>query len=436
LSLGSCRDVAEGEAVTKIEVSTAQLSLLVGRDSAITARAILASGAFLDGARIFWSAEQPDVATVDATGRVAGITPGAARIAASAGGRSAVVQVSVAPVPVATVLVTPASAGAVVGDTLPFSAAALLISGDTAVGRRVTWRSSRPTVAAVDSTGRVLAITAGSASITATVDGISGTAAVSITRAPVALVVVSPPSATVLVGAGLEMRATTFAADSTQLQGRTITWTTSAPTTATVSSKGVVTALAPGVTTITATSEGQRGTARVTVVRVPVHSVAVLPTTSTILLGATTRLVAAALDSIGGVLGGRSIVWRSLTPALATVDSTGLVTAVGVGVARIAATSEGKTGTATITISNPPVARVTVNPRTVSLAPGSTAQFTVAMFDAAGTLLPGRKVTWLSGSSTIARVDQQGLATAIAKGTVLIFATSEGVTGSATLTVK
>src|SRR5207253_4712818 len=105
----------------------------------------------------------------------------------------------------------------------------------------------------------------------------------------------------------------------------------------------------PGAATITATSEGQSGTASVTVASVPVAAVAVTPPTVTIPQGQTVQLTATPQDASGNALGGRVITWASGNTAVATVSGSGLVRAVAPGAATITATSEGQSGTASVT---------------------------------------------------------------------------------------
>src|SRR2546426_940676 len=75
----------------------------------------------------------------------------------------------------------------------------------------------------------------------------------------------SPSPATVLVGVTVQLTATAKAADGNVLTGPTLTWATSNPAVATVNSTGLATGVAAGQATITATSEGQSGTAAITV---------------------------------------------------------------------------------------------------------------------------------------------------------------------------
>ncbi|MEX2180701.1 MAG: Ig-like domain-containing protein [Gemmatimonadaceae bacterium] len=196
----------------------------------------------------------------------------------------------------------------------------------------------------------------------------------------------------------------------------------------------LVTAVAPGGATITATSEGVEGTASITVEAVPVDSVAVTPTAATRHPGQTVQLTAALLDSAGGTLTGRVVSWASSDEALAVVDASGLVTAGAVGTVTITATSEGVDGTATITIVAVPVASVEINPDTAEIEIGDTFQFSAILRDSAGGSL-ARTVVWSSLDPAIATVDGAGFATAVAEGLARIVATSEGKADTARLSV-
>jgi len=108
---------------------------------------------------------------------------------------------------------------------------------------------------------------AGSATITATAEGKSGTSAITVTAVtvPVATVTVSPASASVPAGQTVQLSATPKDASGNALTGRTITWGSSNNTVATVSSSGLVSGVATGSATITATSETKSGTSAITV---------------------------------------------------------------------------------------------------------------------------------------------------------------------------
>src|SRR5207237_7733569 len=113
-------------------------------------------------------------------------------------------------------------------------------------GRTVTWGSSNTAVATVSPSGLVTSKAAGSATITATSEGKASSAAVTVTLVPVASVVVSPAPATVPAKGTVQLSVTLKDANGNTLtlSGRTVAWTSRAPTIATVSPSGLVTDLA------------------------------------------------------------------------------------------------------------------------------------------------------------------------------------------------
>jgi acid phosphatase len=174
---------------------------------------------------------------------------------------------------------------------------------------------------------------------------------------PVATVTVTPASATLRVGTTVQLSTTLEDSAGNVLTGRTIMWSSSAPTVATVSASGLVTAVAVGSATITATSEGKSGTSAITVTLVPVATVSVAPASDTLGIGTTSQLTATTKDSAGNVLTGRVVTWSSSATGVATVSGSGVVTGVAAGSATITATSEGQSGTASIMVTPPGTAQ-------------------------------------------------------------------------------
>ena len=253
--------------------------------------------------------------------------------------------------------------------------------------------------------------------------------------APVATVTVSPATQTLTVGQTGALAALLRDADGNTLSGRAIDWTSNDAAVATVSSAGVVTAVAAGVAQIDATSEGKYGTAIVVVSRVPVATVSITQTSLTLKEGESSTLTAVAKDANGAVLEGRPITWTSSDAAVA-IDATGRVTAVSAGSATITAESEGKTATLAATVTAVPVANVVVNALPAELETGDQPALNVRLTDAAGRPLTGRVVTWTSSNPQVATVSNTGVVSALAPGTATITATSEGKTGSATTAVE
>lgn len=168
---------------------------------------------------------------------------------------------------------------------------------------------------------------------------------------------------------------------------------------------------------------------------VQVGTVTVSVPNTTLQVGAQVTAGAEVRSTAGAALTGRTISWSSSNAAVASVTDAGVITGVAPGVATITATSEGKSGTAALTVIQPPVASVVVGLPQGAVLPGTTVQAQLLLRDAAGRQLTGRPVSWTSSNPAIASVNGSGLISALAPGSVIISATSEGQTGQAALQV-
>jgi len=255
--------------------------------------------------------------------------------------------------------------------------------------------------------------------------------------ATVASVVVTPASNTVTAfGPSVQLSASARDASGAAISGKTFTWSPSDPLVATVSSSGLVTAVADGPTNISATTDGVTGTASVTVAQA-VAAVVVTPGTVTLTaLGDTVRFSGVANDANGNAVAGTSVSWSSSDTTIATVvDTTGLATSVGLGTATITGTSGTGQGTASLAVT-PTIATVELTPPVGTInALGDTTRFTAVAKDPLGNPIPGAAFAWASSDTLVATVDNNGLATAIAIGSATITATADTVQAAASVTV-
>lgn len=255
----------------------------------------------------------------------------------------------------------------------------------------------------------------------------------------VSRVSLSPATPTVLVGGTATLTATTTATDCDVLAP---TWQSNTSTVASVAGTGstaTVTGVTPGTTIVTATVNGTQGVAVVTVNPVPVASVTVTPNPGTVPATRTLQLTVVLKDGTGATLD-RGVTWSSSATGIATVHPlSGLVTALAAGSATITATSEGVSGTAAITVTPVPVAAIELTVPEEYLQPGpgtdrTSTTITAVTRDAGGTVLTGRTVTWSTSNPAVAGVNG-GVVSALAVGTTVITATSEGVSRTATINV-
>ncbi len=105
-------------------------------------------------------------------------------------------------------------------------------------GKSAIWASSNTAVATVASDGTVKAIAAGSATITATVDGVSGSSVLTVSSIPVGSITLSPTTASVSTGSSTTLTPTVKDANGAVVTDRVVTWTSSNPLIATRQSVG------------------------------------------------------------------------------------------------------------------------------------------------------------------------------------------------------
>jgi len=168
---------------------------------------------------------------------------------------------------------------------------------------------------------------------------------------------------------------------------------------------------------------------------IPVATVTLEPANPVVGIGATAPLTATTKSLGGSVLLNRTIAYASANAGVATVDAQGVVTGVAAGSTQITATSEGKSGSVTLTVSATPVASVTVTPTSATVNQGATRSLIGAGFDAGSAPLPGRVFAWTSANPAVATVTSLGLVTGIAAGSVTVTGTSEGKSATSTITV-
>ena len=251
-----------------------------------------------------------------------------------------------------TITVSPATADlAALGATVQLSAQVQDQNGQGMAGAAVTWASAAAAVAAVSTSGLVTAVANGSATITATSGSASGSAAVTVAQA-VSSVAVTPETASLgALGDTVRLSAEAFDANGHAVAGTDFSWESSDESVVAVDASGLVTAVANGTATVTAASGAASGSAAVTVAQA-VSSVAVTPDTASLgALGDTVRLSAEAFDANGHAVAGAEFSWESSDEGVATVDGSGLVTAVGNGQATITAAVGDALGQSAITVA-------------------------------------------------------------------------------------
>lgn len=308
-----------------------------------------------------------------------------------------------------------------VGDTLTLKKKLTPYDAETGL----TWSSSNPSVATVTQKGVVTALEPGTATITVETDnGKLASATITVKLAPTK-VKLNKTKATLSVKEKLTLKATLTPSDACT----TLTWTSSKPAVAAVSSQGVVTAKQAGTAVITVrTQNGKKASATITVKPAPTK-VKLNKTKAT--LGVKEKLTLKATVSPSKAY--TTLTWKSSKPAVAAVSSQGVVTPKKPGTAVITVrTKNGKTAKATVTVKAAPK-KVTLNKSgTVELKKGKRLKLKATLPKNTASAL-----TWTSSKPKVASVDQKGNVRALKKGTAVITVkTFNGKTAKVTVTVK
>jgi uncharacterized protein YjdB len=306
-----------------------------------------------------WSSDAPAVALVDpATGVATAAGNGVARITATTGSVCGGATLTVAQAVTAIDVAPSAATLSALEQTLPLAASARDANGYAVPGVAFQWESADPAVATVDpASGLTQAVGNGTVAITATADGVSGAATVTVRQraATVVLSAVCPgdpaPGCDTLSALGdqTQIVAQAFDANGHPVVNPEIVWATEAAGVATVDGAGLVTAAGNGTATITASAD-DAGAGIAVVVRQVVDSVTVEPAQVALAVGAEAPLTARAFDANGYLVADAVFTWTALNPAVAQVDGTGLVTALSVGFTKVRARTGGLTGEALVTV--------------------------------------------------------------------------------------
>ncbi len=434
------RDAAVGIVVSPVPVASVIVSpprdtIVVGQSTQLAAVARDSITVPLPDRPVTWQSSNAAVATVSASGLVIAVAPGTVTITATSDGVAGTGTIVVQPRPVGTVIVSPGQAAVTVGQTIALTVQITDDNGNLLTGRPVAYESGNAAVASVSTDGVVRGVAAGATTITVTSEGRTGSMQVTVLPTPVASIRVEPATASLAVGDSVRLTASALDAGGNVLAQRPVTWTSGAPTVLSVSATGSVRALAPGSGLVFAMIDGRLASATITVRAEPVTAVQVTPSSALVVIGNTLDLTAVARDQNAQVVPGRLVQWSSANALVAVVSSAGRVRATGIGTARIDATVDGVVGSSTITVSPIPVASVATVLAASALTVGQTTQATATLRDALGNVLTGRTVTWTSSTPTVATVSSTGLVTAVGGGSTNIVATSEGVSGTAALSV-
>ena len=441
--------------LASLEVTPASPAIASGTSISLTA-----TGTYSDGSNqdltdlVTWTTSDASVVTVSnasgSEGRATAIDSGSAEVSAVLGGVTGTTDVEVTDATLTAVEVSPASPAMAAGTSLPLSATGIYSDATTQeLTDVVTWATSDGGVVTVSnaggSEGLATAVALGTAEVSATLGGLTGTADVEVTDAELTAIDVTPALPVLAAGTSLALTAIgTYSDATTQELTDVVTWATSDGGVVTVSnaggSEGLATAVALGTAEVSATLGGLSGTTDVEVTDAELTALDVTPALP--LLAAGTSLVLTATGTYSDATTQELtdvVTWATSDGGVVTVSnaggSEGLATAVALGTAEVSATLGGLSGTTDVEVTDAELTALDVTPALPSLAAGTSLQLTATgTYSDASTQDLSAAVTWTSADAAVATVSNaggsEGLVTAVAFGAAEVSAMLDGVTGT------
>ncbi len=351
--------------LTTVLVSPGQSTIPEGGVALLNATGFDQNGQVMSVGSWSWTSSNNSVATVNQNGLVTALSNGSTTVTAVSQGVSGAANVSVttaAPI-IDWVVVTPETTTVDEGAAEQLEVHVFDIYGNQVQGVDVSWVSSNPAIAGVSQDGSVLGNEAGSATVSASVDGVTGSAAIVVNGddpEPPAVdeIVVTPATSTLTVGASIDFSATVYDTEGNVMTGESVTWSSSNSSVVSVNGGGAGQAVSEGVATVSATIGSVSGSASVIVeeeeVAAEVDWIVVSPPTPTVSVGGNVSFAATVYDTNGDVMAGESVSWSTSNGGVLSVDGNGDGEAHAIGVATVTATIGSVTGTALVTVEGGP----------------------------------------------------------------------------------
>lgn len=453
---GSTRVIIGDASLVSLTVAPIAPSVAAGTPVQFTATAIFSNGTQQDVTQqSAWSSSNTMVAAISPQGQARTLARGTTTIEATFMGVRGATTLRVTDAVIVSISVSPALASVIVGGTQAYSAQAIFSDGtQQPVTRQATWQSSDSNVAQIGSGGRnrgvATGLSPGTVTITATFNGVSGTATLTVTSAQLISIQLTPFQPTLLSGDRVQMQAIAVFSDGTQrnITGQA-TWVSSSPNIAAVSTggggpgggnRGLVTGISPGMADIRATFMGVTGSTQVTVTMAAIVQIQLTPFVPRIPVGLSLAMQATAFLSDGSSQDiTLQATWTSDDPRIANVStagmSRGLVTGVAPGGTTIHARFLGMEGTALVTVTAETLQLITVIPGMIVARVGEVVPLAAQGQFSGGTIFDLTNfVLWQTDDAAVAQVSNglgtRGQLTATGPGATQVRADLGGVSGA------
>ena len=389
-----------------IVVSHSEISLFAGQAAHITATVYPENAA---DKSIAWTSSDETVVSVDNTGIITAIAVGTATIHATCGETSATCRVTVMPTPAERVVLDRNEIELKAHGGTRLTATVLPAS---TTDKTITWTSSDETIAKVDNTGMITAIAVGAATVYATCGHVEAACQVTVVPTPAQSILLNRSHVDLRVDESEQLKAIIMPDNATD---KTITWTSSDETVAKVDETGLVIAVGLGEATINAYCWDASETCRITVWETPVQNIELDKNIIRLKAEETEQLTATVYPENATY---KHVTWVSDNKAVATVDETGLVTAVELGSTYIwAECGETHRRACMVIVESTPAEQIELDRTDIQLKVEETTQLIATILPATTT---DKRINWFSSDETVVTVDNTGVVKAVNVGSASI----------------
>ena len=448
-------------ALVSIHVTPVNPNAALGTTTQFTATGIFSDDSAQDlTSQALWSSSDGSVASVSNAAGSRGLATsfgvGSTTISATLDNVTGSTDHTVTTAVLVSIQVTPTDPGIAKGTTRQFVATGIYSDHSTQdLTKQVTWSSSDASVASVSnaasSNGLASALGVGRTSVSAALDGVTGSTNLEVTAATLVSIDVTPANPTLAKGTKRQLTATgTYTDNSTQDLTTQVTWGASDAFVASVSnaagSNGLASALGVGRTSFSAALDGVTGTTPLEVTAATLVAIQVDPADPVVAMDVIQEFTATGIYSDSSTQDlTLQVTWSSSDTCVAVisnaVEDRGVATPAGHGTARISATLDGVWGGTTLTVSNANLVGIKVTPADRIIGSDKTLQYTATAYYSDGMSLDITKsAVWKSSDNKVVKVSnakkERGFATGGEPGTATISAKLGGkMSGSTTLTV-
>ncbi|PJZ57217.1 hypothetical protein CH367_10810 [Leptospira barantonii] len=453
--------------LNSITITPSLPSVAGGRNINLTATGTYSNGSTQDlTTSVAWTSADLTIASVDnASGRqgqAAGITQGTTQITATLGGTSSTIDFTVTAAVLDSIQVTLDDSFVAKGTFTRAIATGVFSDGSNLnISDQVVWDSSQTSViqlGVVDSGPKKKLNSpnngsTGSSRITASLNGVSGFADLSVTSPNLISVQIDPTHPSVANGISQNFTASGLYSDgSNQDLTGVVTWASSSPNVATISNasgtNGKTTSLQTGTTQITASMGAvSSDPSTLTITSATLTSITIAPTSSLSIA----KGLSQDFSAVGHYTDGTTqdlttqVIWNSSNSSVATASNAsganGRITSIDTGTSQISASLGGTSSSnTTVTVTAAVLNSIQVSPANISIPNGNSNSFTaIGVYSDSTTLDVTSQATWTSSDVSKANISNaighEGVATATSSGSTTITATLGGVSGSTTMTI-